>query len=118
MTTVTLVVDRTATWGKLVLASIPLGAFFSYASQAIHHHALGTSRDPTADTLDFSAAQQPEILRAWGLGRLIGDSTVARRDAGPASDDTNLDNFSRRRDSSQPYWGIRLFTDQQQVVVS
>jgi hypothetical protein len=33
MTTVTLVIDRTATWGKLVLASIPLGAFFSYASQ-------------------------------------------------------------------------------------
>jgi predicted transporter len=33
MTTVTLAVFNTATWGKLVLATIPLGGFFCYASQ-------------------------------------------------------------------------------------
>lgn len=80
MTTVTLVIDRTATWGKLVLASIPLGAFFSYASQ-------------------------PEILRAWGLGRLLGDSRSFCRDAGRGSHGIDLDDLSGRQSSSQPYWG-------------
>lgn len=46
MTTVTLVIDRTATWGKLVLASIPLGAFFSYASQVSRYCADQRGKTP------------------------------------------------------------------------
>jgi hypothetical protein len=44
-------------------------------------------------------------MRAWGLGRLLGDSRSFRRDAGRGSHGIDLDDLSGRQSSSQPYWG-------------
>ena len=68
MATVTLVIDRTASWGKLVLATIPSFTFFAYASQ-VSPHARCVHRWPTKCCCSRT---QPEILRVWGLGRLLG----------------------------------------------